>query len=112
VWFKRLPDGFPKGFKAQRIGIEAAMKVADLFPIDIANYFRDHPDVATRLLHESYDKRYTPSTYITEEGDGFSVGWLSRSPVERKCKRNFSTLADAATDYLLFSLGRGRWNPP
>ncbi len=87
------------------------MKVADLLPADIANYFRDYPDVAMRLLSESYDKRYTPSTYITEEGSGFTVGWISRSPIERKCERSFTNLADAATDYLLFSLGKGRWNP-
>jgi len=111
MWFRRVPDGFPKGFKVQRIGIDAALKVADLRPEDMANHFRDHPDVAMRLLNESYNKRYSPSTYITEHGSGFSVGWLSRSPSERMCERSFSDLADAATDYLLFSLGKGRWNP-
>ena len=114
MWFKRRPirDGFPEGFKIQRVGIVAAKGVADLPPAEIASYFRDHPDIAKDLLNESYDKRYTPSTYITEEGSGFSVGWLSRSQAERKCDRSFSNLADAATDYLLFSLGKGRWNDP
>jgi hypothetical protein len=75
---------------------------------DIAVYFRDHPETAKDLLHESYDKRCTPSTFLEEEGDGFRVGWFS-SKLERTCVKDFSNLAGAATDYLLFSLGKGRW---
>jgi hypothetical protein len=114
MWFKRRPinDDFPEDFGVQRIGVAAANDLADLLPVDLAGYFREHPEVATDLLNESYDKRYTPSTYITEEGSGFSVGWLSRSPIEKKCIRRFSNLADAATDYFLFSRGKGRWNNP
>jgi hypothetical protein len=70
--------------------------------------FKD-PLLAERLLIESSDKRFTPSTFI-EEADGvFSVGWYSR---KRECVREFSDRANAATDYVLFSLGRGRWTPP
>ena len=114
MWFKRRPvnDDFPEGFEVQRIGVAAAKDLADLPPADIATYFREHPEVAKDLLNESYDKRYSPSTWITEEGSGFSVGWLSRIPIEKKCVRHFSNLADAATDYLLFSRGKGRWNDP
>ena len=60
------------------------------------------------MLSESYDKRYSPSTFIMEQGDGFLVGWVS-SRAGHLAERQFSNLADAATDYLLFSLGKGRW---
>jgi hypothetical protein len=109
MWsWRRKPteEGFPKGFKVQRIGI--ANSVSDLPPAAIAKYFRDNPLTAERLLAESYDKRFTPSTFIEEQGGGFKVGWYS---AQRECVREYSTLADAATDYLLFSLGKGRWTP-
>jgi hypothetical protein len=38
------------------------------------------------------------------------VGWFTRD-AKYQCVQEFSTLADAATDYLLFSLGKGRWTP-
>jgi len=113
VWLKRRTpdDDFPEGFRVQPIGVAAARDLIDLSPAEIARYFRKHPDIAHDLLHESCDKRYTPSTYIREEGRGFTVGWLS-SRIENKVMRRFPNLADAATDYLLFSLGKGRWKPP
>lgn len=105
-------DGFPEGFSAQRIRIDAALAIADLPPSDIAAYFRKFPEVARDLLYESYDKRYSPSTFIKEDDpEGFSVGWVPRHSA-LQCVRRFSNLADAATDYLLFSLGKGRWNSP
>ncbi len=104
-------DGFPDGFRAQRIGIDAALAIADLQPKDIATHFRKFPEIAKDLLYESYDKRYSPSTFIQEEAGGFSVGWVPRD-AGLQCVRRFSNLSDAATDYLLFSLGKGRWTPP
>ena len=103
-------DDFPEGFAVQRIGVTAARAIAYLPPAYIARYFRKHPAVAESLLHESYDKRFTPSTFIAEESGGFRVGWIS-SRLEYKCVKQFSNLADAATDYFLFSLGKGRWTP-
>src|SRR6266849_3791947 len=41
----------------------------------------------------------------------YQVGWFSKR-AEYMCVRQFSNLADAATDYFLFSLGKVRWNPP
>jgi hypothetical protein len=108
-WQMTNENGFPEGFKVQRIGIDPADAIAELPPAEIATYFRDNPLVAERLLAESYDKRFTPSTFIEEDGGGFRVGWYSR---QRECIREFSTLADAATDYLLFSFGKGRWTAP
>jgi hypothetical protein len=108
---KNVREGFPEKFTVQRIGIEAAKRLVDRQPEEIATYLRAHPEVARDLLNESYDKRYSPSTFIAEEGEGFRVGWVPRhAPVE--CVRRFSNLPDAATDYLLFSFGKGRWTEP
>ena len=103
-------DDFPQGFRQQRISVSEAAAVADLPPAEIAAYFRKNPKAARDLLIESCDKRYSPSSFIAEESHGFSVGWYSTSS-GYQCVRRFSTLADAATDYLLFSLGKGRWRP-
>jgi hypothetical protein len=104
-------DGFPEGFRIQRIGIAAAMAISNLPASEIALHFREHPVTAKALLNESYDKRYTPSTFIEEAGAGYRVGWFTRD-ANYECIKEFSDLADAATDYLLFSLGKGRWIPP
>ena len=109
-WKRKPPAGFPKGFKAQHIGISAAVKISDLPPLEIAKYFREHPDIAEALLGESYDKRFTPSTFIEESGNRFRVGWFSKD-AKYECVQELPNLADAATDYLLFSLGKGRWMP-
>jgi hypothetical protein len=111
--WKRKPsrDGFPQGFRVQRIGIMRAVAVSDLSGPEIVKYLREHPETAKALLGESYDKRYTPSTFIFENGDGsFRVGWLTRG-AQHECVKEFENLADAATDYLLFSLGKSRWTP-
>ena len=83
-------------------------RIAELPPEDIFNHFLRHPGLAKELLLESSDKRFTPSTFITEESEGYNVGWYSRR-FGNQCEVCFSDLADAATDYVLLSLGRGRW---
>jgi hypothetical protein len=103
---KPVREDFPEDFKVQRIGVRAALEIADHTPEQIVTYFRQFPAVAEALLTESCDKRYSPSTFITEENCGYSVGWYSKG---YHCVARFSNLADAATDYLLFSLGKGRW---
>ena len=114
MWsWRRRPnrDGFPEGFRVQRIGVTAAKGISNLPASEIATYFGEHPETARTLLHESYDKRFTPSSFIAEEAEGlFRVGWFTRD-AKCQCVQEFSNLADAATDYLLFSLGKGRWMP-
>jgi len=83
------------------------MAISDLPSSEIANYLHEHPETARALLSESQDKRFTPSSFISEEADGFRVGWLTRD-AKCKCVQKFTDLPDAATDYLLFSLGKGR----
>jgi hypothetical protein len=114
MWFwkrRSFGEGFPPDFRVQRIGVSDALAVAELRPDQIADHFRKRPWTADALLQESYDKRYSPSTYLMEQNDEFSVGWCSRK-TGYQCERRFSDLADAATDYLLFSLGKGRWTAP
>jgi hypothetical protein len=112
-WGRKRADtegfpGFPEGFKVQRIGIAAAKAISELPATEIAKYFRQHPETARALLGESYDKRFSPSSFIVEKGSGFAVGWFSKKD-RYQCVQEFSELADAATDYLLFSLGKRRW---
>lgn len=110
-WIRKhpTPEGFPKGFRIQRIGVSTAIKVSELPPADIAKYFQQHPEIAVALLGESYDKRFTPTSFIQDSGSGFRVGWFAKE-AKYECVR-FATLVDAAGDYLLFSLGKGRWTP-
>ncbi len=109
-WKRKHPEGFPRGFRRQRIGISAAKAISHLPPAEIAAFFRQHLEIAEGLLGESYDKRFTPSTFIQQKGNGFRVGWITRN-AQHKCVQELPNLADAATDYLLFSLGKGRWMP-
>jgi hypothetical protein len=102
-------QGLPVDFTAQKIRNPSVKAISHLPGYEIAEYFRENPSAATQLLTESYDKRYSPSTFIAEEGDGYRVGWYSNG---YKCEKRFTNLADAATDYVLFSLGRERWSPP
>jgi hypothetical protein len=53
----------------------------------------------------SYDKRYTPSSFVEEVGERFRVGWYRDA---REAVQVFDTLAEAVTDYLLLSFGKGR----
>ena len=99
---------FPSEFSVQPIGVAAANNISGLPPAEIARYLRQHPETAEALLVESYDKRFTPSSFIMEQGDSFKVGWFS-SASKYECVQEFDNLEDAATDYLLFSLGKGRW---
>jgi hypothetical protein len=86
------------------------MAISDLPSSEIARYLHEHPETARALLSESQDKRFTPSSFISEEADGFRVGWFTRD-AKYECVQKFSDLPDAATDYLLFSLGKGRLMP-
>src|SRR5204862_5265801 len=49
---KRKPsaDGFPPGFRVQRIGVTRAVAVSGLPGAEIAKYLRDHPETAKALL--------------------------------------------------------------
>lgn len=74
---------------------------------EIADYFRRHLDECKRLLQFSYDKRGSPNTFM-EEWDGFfRVGWYENGYQHLIVH---DSLAAATTDFVLFSLGRGRYD--
>jgi len=74
-------------------------------PADIVAHFRANAQEAQKVLWQSYDKRYTPSTFIEEKGKGYSVGWYDQGYAH---VRRFDDFAEALADYLLFSFGKGR----
>ena len=95
----------PTGCSPQTAGLEDYAAVAKRPPAVIVGFFRSDPDASKRVLTQSYDKRFTPSTFLEEADGGFRVGWFDGS---RQHVQQFTEFAEAATDYLLFSFGRGR----
>jgi hypothetical protein len=93
------------GCTPQTTGLKDFATLADSTPAEIVAFFQAHPDSADQVLGQSYDKRYSPSTFVEEANGAFRVGWCDGA---RKHMRRFPTLAEAAADYLLFSFGRGR----
>lgn len=76
-------------------------------PMDLIRYLESHPETCEALLNNSYDKRYAPSTFIDQGKDNkYRVGWVDprTRPVITQV-RVFSTFAEAAADYVLFSWG-------
>jgi hypothetical protein len=112
-WIRKpSKNGFPKQFKVQSIEVKAARAISHLPAPEIAKYFREHPRTASALLVESCDKRFTPSSFLAEEGSGlFRVGWYS-ADTGYECVKDFTDLADAAADYLCFRLARPAGRPP
>ena len=71
---------------------------------DLIAYLREHPDTCKALLMYSYDKRWTPSTFIEEwHNNQYRVGWVPSGENAINQIRVFSDFAEAATDYVLFS---------
>ena len=73
--------------------------------IELIGYLESQPETCKVLLNDSYDKRYTPSTFIEEKEDKYRVGWVpsGQSPINQI--RVFSSFAEATADYVLFSWG-------
>ena len=73
---------------------------------ELLEYLKSHPETCKVLLSDSYDKRYTPSTFIQEwKDDKYRVGWVpsGQSPINQI--RVFSNFEEATADYVLFSWG-------
>ena len=98
-------DDIPAGCELATVGLEDLQPQLTLPPDQLVSYFRVNDQIATRLLQQSCDQRYTPSTFIEETDSGYQVGWFDR---ERKHLRHFANLSETAADDLLFSFGRGR----
>ena len=101
--------GFPKGFRGHGVKLAVSRTLVDLPAPEIVAFFRRNEYMAEALFAEACDKRFTPSSFVSRRAHGtFEVGRLTRKG-KTECVRRFSELADAAADYLLFSLGKSRW---
>lgn len=96
---------FPTGCKPQATGLREFQAVSELPPAEIVAFFRAQPETAQQVLEQSYNKRYSPSTFVEEADGGYRVGWYGLS---RQYVQKFSDFSEAVTDYLLFSFGKGR----
>lgn len=96
----------PDDFQVQRLNVESVPST-ELPTVEIVEYFRCNPAVAEALWLESVDKRYSPSTFLSEADGRYFVGWYSRVGGSQ-CVREFLHLEEAAADYLLFSAGKRR----
>jgi len=72
---------------------------------ELVAYLFENPETCEKILTDSYDKRYTPSSFIAEVPGGYSVGWFDHS---RSQVRTFTNLHEAAADYVLLSWDLGR----
>lgn len=104
---KPLSTDFREDLRFSALAIAAAKDLVALPPLEIVEHFRRSPSIAKDLLDESYSKRYTPSTFIKENWERFTVGWYSKV-LGYECIRHFSNLADAATNYLLVLARQGK----
>jgi hypothetical protein len=98
---KHVPDGC----SVQIDGLNAFEPIVVKSVSEIVSHFCRDIASAHSLVSHSCDKRFTPSTYLEEISGGYEVGWYDRFRCHRQ---QYSDLAEAATDYLLFSFGRGR----
>ena len=98
-------NGIPPGFKRTTSGLEYLAELVEL-PVDelIARLAREN-DLCDLVIGQSYDKRYTPSTFIEEKDGAFRVGWYENG---YQAVRTYPRRELAVADYLLFSFGKGR----
>jgi hypothetical protein len=72
---------------------------------DLLNHLRVNPQDCDRLVGESYDKRFTPSTFIEGTGTSYTVGYFDKKKEQVKIWNN---IVEATADYLLLSWNLGR----
>jgi len=96
---------YPENFSIQSAGLEHYAGHVKKGQDYLIQYFQDNPAKAKLVLGQSYDKRFSPSTFVEEHKQKFRVGWFDS---DRGFMREFDTLEEAITDYLLFSFGKER----
>ncbi len=72
---------------------------------DLRDYLKLNIEECNKLLVESYNKRSSPSTFISEIDSGFKVGYFDKKEIDVKIWDN---IIDATADYLLLSWGLDR----
>jgi len=98
-------DGVPPGFKCSTLGLEPLASLVELPVDELIALLGGDGDLCNRVMGQSYDKRYQPSTFIEENGGAFRVGWYQNG---YQAVRTFAQRELAVADYLLFSFGKGR----
>lgn len=72
---------------------------------ELIKHLEANPETCKVLIGDSYDKRYTPSTFIELRQNKYRVGWVSGGDNSINQIRAFSNFAEATADYVLFSWG-------
>jgi hypothetical protein len=73
---------------------------------DLLHYLQQRPALCEQILDFSYDKRYSPSTFMEEHEGSYRVGWYEDG---RQQMKTFDNIFEAATDFVLFSWHLGRF---
>ena len=83
-------------------------------PDQLLEYLRQHHELCEKLWGDCADKRVSASTVFQKNMRTleYEVGFfdVSRKPDYHREFRSFETIEEAATDYVLFSLGMPRLN--
>jgi hypothetical protein len=82
---------------------ERVMEHLNFSVVELVEYLEAHPEACKILLNDSYDKRYTPSTFIEEKQGKYRVGWVPSGQNSINQIRVFLSFAEATADYVLFS---------
>jgi hypothetical protein len=78
-------------------------------PEDLIDFYKKTPEICENILIVSSDKRYAPSTFISQyKNDQYRVGWVTigKEPISQI--RVFASYPAAVADYVLFSWGYPR----
>jgi hypothetical protein len=87
------------------LGLEHWAELVELPVAELISTLERENDICEQVIGQSYDKRYTPSTFIEEKGGAFRVGWYEHG---YHAVRTYQRRELAVADYLLFSFGKGR----
>jgi len=86
-------------------GLEKFTDLSELPASRLVDHFNRKPDEAYTVLHQSENKRYSPSTFFSRDLERLSVGWFS-DKFEHVLE--YDRMDEAAADYILFSFCKGR----
>jgi hypothetical protein len=98
---EQIPADFVEKVK-ERAGLQNILIFTNQ---DLINHLRENLQDCNRLLIESYDKRFTPSTFIEETGTSYSVGYFDK---KKEKVKTWDNIIEATADYLLLSWNLGR----
>jgi len=97
------PYGYPTSTADQK---EFLVKSLTFTADQLLEYSQEHLDLCKQLFTDSGDKRSSPNTFMSMNKNGqYIVGLYDKGMQDTQ---TFDTLAEAITDYVLFSLGLQR----